>query len=87
MAYLYACLFKYSHWCAENKERTDSENLVGQVAAHEMDAFAKLQYILLLNEVINKTGKVKEGKGPPDQMILWQRVAMTGPGVSLILNK
>lgn len=52
-----------------------------------MDAFAKLQYILLLNEVINKTSKVKEGKGPPDQMILWQRVAMTGPGVSLILNK
>lgn len=33
VAYLYACLFKYSHWCAENKERTDSENLVGQVAS------------------------------------------------------
>lgn len=44
--------------------------------------------ILLSNEVINKSNKVKEGKkGLPDQMMLRHRVTMTDPGVTVILNK
>lgn len=40
-----------------------------------------------MNEVINKVNKVKKGKSPPGQMMLWQTVTMMDPGVTVILNK
>lgn len=64
------------------RERAERGSRVGQVA----NSLAWCS--MLLNEVMNKTNEVKEGKKcPPDQIMLWQKGNAMDPGVTVILNK
>lgn len=75
VANLYGCLYKcrscYSD--AERKSRNWEQGGAGgyHLEKQRLDAFAEIQSILLYNEVINKTNKVKEGKSTswPDDAV------------------